>query len=232
LLSEVIQVKIGLEVHVQLKTSSKLFCGCSANFTTKPNTNICPVCLGYPGTLPVLNEKAVEYGIRLAIALHSDINPYSVFSRKNYFYPDLPKGYQITQYEKPLCENGYVKIRLNDFSEKNIVIQRIHIEEDAAKSIHSDESGKTMLDFNRSGIPLLEIVTKPEIDSPEEAFLFLKKLHRILRYLNISSGNMEEGAMRCDANISLVCDGIQGNRTELKNLNSFKFVYDGLESEI
>lgn len=232
MLSEIIQVKIGLEVHVQLKTSSKLFCGCSANFTTEPNSNICPVCLGHPGVLPVLNEKAVEYAIRLAIALHSEINTISVFSRKNYFYPDLPKGYQITQYEKPLCENGYVKIRHKDFSEKNIGLQRIHIEEDAAKSIHSDERGETMLDFNRSGIPLLEIVTKPELDSPEEAFLFLKKLHKILRYLNISTGNMEEGAMRCDANISLVCDVNQGNRTEIKNLNSFKFVYDGLESEI
>ncbi len=223
---------IGLEVHVQLNTESKLFCGCANKFTDIPNTNVCPYCLGHPGVLPVLNEKAVEYAVKMALAVKSEINTKSVFSRKNYFYPDLPKGYQITQYDMPLCSGGYINIRKKDNTQKQISIKRVHIEEDAAKSIHINNSNETLLDFNRSGVPLLEIVTEPVISSAEEAFIFLKKIHQLLRYLDISTGNMEEGAMRYDANISLEVNGETGAHTEIKNLNSFKSVYDALESEI
>jgi aspartyl-tRNA(Asn)/glutamyl-tRNA(Gln) amidotransferase subunit B len=223
---------IGLEVHVQLNTESKLFCGCANKFTDIPNTNVCPYCLGHPGVLPVLNEKAVEYAVKMALAVNSEINTNSVFSRKNYFYPDLPKGYQITQYDMPFCSGGYINIRKKDNTQKQISIKRIHIEEDAAKSIHINNTNETLLDFNRSGVPLLEIVTEPVISSAEEAFIFLKKIHQLLRYLDISTGNMEEGAMRCDANISLEVNGKPGAHTEIKNLNSFKSVYDALESEI
>ncbi|MGB9710277.1 MAG: Asp-tRNA(Asn)/Glu-tRNA(Gln) amidotransferase subunit GatB [Thermodesulfovibrio sp.] len=223
---------IGLEVHAQLLTESKIFCGCSTKFGAEPNTQVCPVCLGMPGVLPVLNKKAVEYTIKTGLAMNCRIASYSRFARKNYFYPDLPKGYQISQYELPLCEDGYLEI-IVDGEKRKIRIKRIHLEEDAGKNIH-DPSGYSFVDFNRTGVPLMEIVSEPDIRSPKEAALYMKKLRAILRYLGVCDGNLEQGSLRCDANVSVRPSGSSefGVKTEIKNINSFKFVEKALEYEI
>jgi aspartyl-tRNA(Asn)/glutamyl-tRNA(Gln) amidotransferase subunit B len=224
---------IGLEVHAQLKTKSKIFCGCSTAFGAPPNTNTCPVCLGMPGVLPVLNKKVVEYTIKMALATHCTITSPNRFARKNYFYPDLPKGYQISQFELPIAEHGWLDIE--DRGRKNrIGITRIHMEEDAGKLVHDGRKPMSYIDLNRTGVPLMEIVSEPDIRSPEAATAYLKKLHAILRYLDICDGNMEEGSFRCDANISLRPVGREefGTRTELKNMNSFRNVQRALEFEI
>ena len=227
------EVVIGLEVHAQLKTASKIFCGCSTTYGAEPNTHTCPICLGLPGILPVLNKKALEYALMMALASHCQIAPESRFARKNYFYPDLPKGYQISQYEFPLAEHGQIEIETNH-GIKKIGLTRIHLEEDAGKSIHNDAEGLSYIDFNRCGVPLIEIVSEPDISSTEEAVTYLKRLRSILSYLGISSGNMEEGSFRCDANLSLRRKGMKGfgTRTELKNMNSFRHVQKALEYEI
>ncbi len=227
------EVVIGLEVHAQLLTQSKIFCGCPTRFGAPPNTQVCPVCLGMPGVLPVLNQKVVEYGIKLALATHCQIAPYSRFARKNYFYPDLPKGYQISQYELPLAEHGYVDIEV-DGAQKRIGLTRIHMEEDAGKLIHDEQLPVSYVDLNRTGVPLLEIVSEPDLRTPEEAAAYLKVLRNILLYLEICDGNMEEGSLRCDANISLrpVGSTTLGVKTELKNMNSFRNVQRALEYEI
>jgi len=224
---------IGLEVHAQLLTKTKLFCSCSTKFGNNPNSNVCPVCLGHPGVLPVVNKTAVKFAIMMGIATNCKINRHSIFARKNYFYPDLPKGYQISQYEEPLCENGIIKISKKDGGEKYIRIKRIHLEEDAGKSVH-DKSDSTLIDVNRCGVPLIEIVTEPDISSPEEANLFLMKIKQLVQYLEICDGNMEEGSLRCDANISvrLKGDNKLGVKTEIKNMNSFRNVERALEYEI
>jgi aspartyl-tRNA(Asn)/glutamyl-tRNA(Gln) amidotransferase subunit B len=224
---------IGLEVHAQLKTKTKIFCSCSTAFGAPPNTHTCPVCLGMPGVLPVLNKQVVEYTLRMAFATHCTINRESRFARKNYFYPDLPKGYQISQYELPLARNGFVDIGLNG-GKKRIGITRIHMEEDAGKLTHDPERPLSMVDFNRTGVPLMEIVSEPDIRSPEEAGSYLRLLRAIVRYLDISDGNMEEGSFRCDANVSIRPKGSEafGTRTELKNLNSFKHVEKAIAFEI
>ena len=216
---------IGLEVHAQLKTRTKIFCNCSTAFGAPPNTHTCPVCLGMPGVLPVLNKKVVEYAIRMAIATNCTIARESRFARKNYFYPDLPKGYQISQYELPIAEFGYIDIEQNG-NKKRIGITRIHIEEDAGKLTHDPNRPVSMVDFNRTGVPLIEIVSEPDIRSPEEAGAYLRHLHSVVRYLDICDGNMEEGSFRCDANVSVMLKGSEtfGTRAELKNLNSFKHV--------
>jgi len=225
---------IGLEIHAQLLTKSKLFCSCERKFKAPPNSLTCPVCLGLPGALPVLNQKAVEMGIKFALAVKSCIQKRSVFERKNYFYPDLPKGYQITQNRWPLAKGGFLKIKQKN-QDKKISIEQIHLEEDSGKSIHAPGSEeKTYLDFNRCGIPLLEIVTKPEMSCPEEAVHFLKKVIITLQYLDIGSGNMERGSLRCDANVSVQKKGSQkkGIRAEIKNLNSFSFLHKALRYEL
>ena len=224
---------IGLEVHAQLKTKSKIFCGCSTAFGSPPNTNTCQVCLGMPGVLPVLNRKVVEYTIRMALATHCTITSPNRFARKNYFYPDLPKGYQISQFELPIAEHGWLEIE-GDGAQKRIGITRIHMEEDAGKLVHDEREPRSYVDLNRTGVPLMEIVSEPDIRSPEEATAYLKKLHAILRYLDICDGNMQEGSFRCDANISLRPVGREefGTRTELKNMNSFRNVQRALEYEI
>ncbi len=223
---------IGLEVHAQLKTNSKIFCGCSTAFGAPPNTHTCPVCLGMPGSLPVLNRKVVDAAIKLALATEADINRENRFARKNYFYPDLPKGYQISQFELPIAEHGRLDIELEG-TEKAIGITRIHMEEDAGKLVHDEHEAVSYVDLNRAGTPLLEIVSEPDLRSPEEAVAYLKKLHAIVRYLDICDGNMQEGSFRCDANISLRPRGQQafGTRTELKNMNSFRNVQLALEFE-
>ncbi len=226
---------IGLEIHVQLSTRTKLFCSCSADvFESEPNTHICPVCTGQPGALPVTNEEAVEYAVKAAYALNFEVHEYSRFDRKNYFYPDLPKGYQITQYFHPIATKGYLEIDV-DGKKKKIRLRRLHIEEDAGKMIHEGDSmnAKSFVDFNRAGVPLVEIVTEPDIESPKEARLFLEKLRSIVRYIGVSSGDMEKGALRCDANISVIDEktGRSSNRVEVKNMNSFKFVERALEYE-
>jgi aspartyl-tRNA(Asn)/glutamyl-tRNA(Gln) amidotransferase subunit B len=226
---------IGLEIHVQLSTRTKLFCSCSADvFDAGPNTHICPVCTGQPGALPVTNKEAIEYAVKAAYALNFDVHEYSRFDRKNYFYPDLPKGYQITQYFYPLATNGYVDLDI-DGKKKKVRLRRLHVEEDAGKMIHEGDSmsAKSFVDYNRSGVPLIEIVTEPDIESPREARLFLEKLRSIVRYIGVSSGDMEKGALRCDANISVVDEetGRSSNRVEVKNMNSFKFVEKALEYE-
>jgi aspartyl-tRNA(Asn)/glutamyl-tRNA(Gln) amidotransferase subunit B len=223
---------IGLEIHAQLKTESKIFCGCSTAFGAPPNTNTCPVCLGLPGVLPVLNKKVVEYAIRLGLATHSVINRFSQFARKNYFYPDLPKGYQTSQFDLPIIGKGQIAIEV-DGKSKTIGITRIHMEEDAGKLIHDELEPVSHVDLNRTGTPLLEIVSEPDLRSPAEASAYLKKLHAILRYLDICDGNMQEGSFRCDANISLRPYGREefGTRTELKNMNSFRHVQSALEYE-
>jgi len=224
---------IGLEIHAQLKTTSKIFCGCSTSFGASPNTHTCPVCLGMPGVLPVLNRGVVEYTIRMALATHCTIAPLAQFARKNYFYPDLPKGYQISQYELPLARNGWVEIE-NSHGSKRVRINRIHMEEDAGKLVHDEHLPLSYVDFNRTGVPLIEIVSEPDISTPEEAAAYLRTLREILRYLEICDGNMEEGSMRCDANISLrpAGTGALGTKIELKNMNSFKNVQKALEFEI
>ena len=224
---------IGLEVHAQLKTKTKIFCGCSTAFGAPPNTHTCPVCLGMPGVLPVLNKKVVEYSLRMALATNCEINNKSRFARKNYFYPDLPKGYQISQYELPIAEHGFLKIETNRI-ERKIGITRIHMEEDAGKLTHDPARPYSMVDFNRTGVPLIEIVSEPDIRSPLEAGAYLRQLRSIVRYLDICDGNMEEGSFRCDANISIMPVGSDtlGTRAELKNLNSFKHVEKALQYEI
>lgn len=224
---------IGLEIHAQLLTASKIFCGCSTRFGAEPNTHTCPVCLGLPGSLPVLNRKVVEYAMRMALATHCTIAPYSLLARKNYFYPDLPKGYQISQYEFPLAEKGWIDIEA-DGQAKRVGITRIHIEEDAGKLIHDDMRPVSYVDFNRTGVPLIEIVGEPDLRTPGEAGDYLRRLREILRYLEICDGNMEEGSFRCDANISLRPLGTAGfgTKAELKNMNSFKHVENALEFEI
>ena len=227
------EVVIGLEVHAQLLTESKIFCGCSTKFGAAPNTHTCPVCLGMPGVLPVLNRKVVEFTLRLALATNCKIASTSRFARKNYFYPDLPKGYQISQYELPVAQQGWIDIEVNGAS-KRIGITRIHLEEDAGKLIHDETQPLSYVDFNRTGVPLVEIVSEPDLRTPEEASTFLKKLRDIVRYLDICDGNMEEGSLRCDANISLRPAGSEGFgvKTEVKNMNSFRFVQRALEYEI
>jgi aspartyl-tRNA(Asn)/glutamyl-tRNA(Gln) amidotransferase subunit B len=227
---------IGLEVHIQLLTASKIFCSCSTRFGDPPNSNVCPVCLGLPGALPVLNRRAVEFAVLAAMALNCRINETSVFARKNYFYPDLPKGYQISQYDKPLAEFGYIEIK-TAAGMKKINITRLHLEEDAGKSLHegfpqSDE--KTAIDLNRSGVPLIEIVTEPDISSPDEAYEYLTRLREIILYTGVSDCNMEEGSLRCDANVSVRLRGQRelGTKTEVKNVNSFRFIREALEYEI
>ena len=224
---------IGLEVHAQLLTNSKIFCGCSAEFGAAPNSHTCPVCLGMPGVLPVLNKTVVEFAMKMALATHCRINFMSNFARKNYFYPDLPKGYQISQYALPLAEHGYVDIE-TEAGKKRIGLTRIHMEEDAGKLIHDEHLPSSYVDLNRTGVPLIEIVGEPDIRSAEEAAAYLRRLHETLVYLEICDGNMEEGSFRCDANVSLRPVGQEtfGTRTELKNMNSFRNVQRALEYEI
>ena len=224
---------IGLEVHAQMLTNTKIFCNCSTKFGGAPNSHTCPVCLGMPGVLPVLNKKVVEYAMMMALATNCTINPSNSFARKNYFYPDLPKGYQISQYAYPLAEHGYVWVETNG-KQKKIGITRIHMEEDAGKLIHDENNPSSYVDLNRTGVPLIEIVGEPDIRSPEEAAEYLKRLHEILVYLEICDGNMEEGSFRCDANVSIRPVGQKefGTRTELKNMNSFRNVQRALEYEI
>jgi aspartyl-tRNA(Asn)/glutamyl-tRNA(Gln) amidotransferase subunit B len=228
---------IGLEVHVQLLTATKAFCGCQNHFGSAPNTNVCPVCLGLPGALPVLNAKAVEFATLASLAINCQVRERSIFARKNYFYPDLPKGYQISQYDKPLAENGWIDVPTADGETKRIGITRLHMEEDAGKSIHdgfSDSATRTYLDLNRCGTPLAEIVSEPDISTPEEAFEYLTRLKEILLYCGVSDCNMEEGSLRCDANVSVRLRGEKklGTKAEVKNVNSFRFVRAALEYEI
>ncbi len=224
---------IGLEIHAQLKTRTKIFCGCSTEFGAPPNTHTCPVCLGMPGVLPVLNKKVVDFTLRMALAVDCDIKRYSRFARKNYFYPDLPKGYQISQYELPVAVNGHIIIEVNQ-KKMRIGITRIHMEEDAGKLTHDPARPVSMVDFNRTGVPLIEIVSEPDLRSPAEAGVYLRHLRSIVRCLEICDGNMEQGSFRCDANISLRPEGTEnfGTRAELKNLNSFKHVEKALRYEI
>jgi len=242
---------IGLEVHVHLLTVSKIFCSCSTRFGAPPNTNVCPVCLGLPGALPVLNKKVVEFATLAAMALNCRINETSIFARKNYFYPDLPKGYQISQYDKPLAEFGYIEVPLSkagdgikelgtenrELRTKKIGITRVHLEEDAGKSLHEgfpDSAEKTAIDLNRTGVPLIEIVSEPDISTPDEAYEYLTRLKEIILYTGVSDCNMEEGSLRADANVSVRPRGQKefGTKTEIKNVNSFRFIREALEYEI
>jgi aspartyl-tRNA(Asn)/glutamyl-tRNA(Gln) amidotransferase subunit B len=234
---------IGLEVHVHLLTATKIFCSCSTRFGAPPNSNVCPVCLGMPGALPVLNRKAVEFAALAAMALNCRINETSIFARKNYFYPDLPKGYQISQYDKPLAEHGFIEVKtLNtddagDHRVKKIGITRVHLEEDAGKSLHEgfpDAAEKTAIDLNRAGVPLIEIVSEPDIATPDEAYEYLTRLKEIILYTGVSDCNMEEGSLRCDANVSVRPRGQKelGTKTEIKNVNSFRFIREALIYEI
>jgi len=242
---------IGLEVHVQLLTATKIFCSCSTRFGAPPNTQVCPVCLGMPGALPVLNQKAVEFATLAAMALQCRVNETSIFARKNYFYPDLPKGYQISQYDKPLAEHGFIEVpktgdgnqgprtenRELGTARKKIGITRVHLEEDAGKSLHegfSAASEKTAIDLNRTGVPLIEIVSEPDIATPDEAYEYLTRLKEIILYTGVSDCNMEEGSLRCDANVSVRPHGQKelGTKTEIKNVNSFRFIREALEYEI
>ena len=243
---------IGLEVHVQLLTATKIFCSCSTRFGAPPNTNVCPVCLGMPGALPVLNKKVVEFATLAAMALNCRINQTSIFARKNYFYPDLPKGYQISQYDKPLAEFGFIEIPASKPAEesedlrtenrelrttKRVGITRVHLEEDAGKSLHEgfpDADEKTAIDLNRTGVPLIEIVSEPDIATPDEAYEYLTRLKEIILYTGVSDCNMEEGSLRCDANVSVRPRGQKefGTKTEIKNVNSFRFIREALEYEI
>jgi aspartyl-tRNA(Asn)/glutamyl-tRNA(Gln) amidotransferase subunit B len=230
---------IGLEVHVQLLTASKIFCSCFTRFGAPPNTNVCPVCLGMPGALPVLNRKAVEFAALAAMALNCRINEISIFARKNYFYPDLPKGYQISQYDKPLAEHGFIEVAAasKNSGKKRIGITRVHVEEDAGKSLHEgfpDASEKTAIDLNRTGVPLIEIVSEPDIATPDEAYEYLTRLREIILYTGVSDCNMEEGSLRCDANVSVRPSGRKelGTKTEIKNVNSFRFIREALVYEI
>lgn len=225
------EVVIGLEVHVQLKTQSKAFCGCSTEFGKEPNTQVCPVCLGFPGSLPVLNKTAFEYAIKVGLALNCNVQGFTKFDRKHYYYPDLPKNYQISQFDLPISKDGFLDVDL-DSSIRRIRIKRVHLEEDAGKLIHQQHA--SLLDFNRAGMPLLEIVSEPDIHSPEEAYQYLSDLKSIIEYLGVSDCDMEKGSLRCDANISIRPKGAQelGTKTELKNMNSFKGVKDALGFEI
>jgi aspartyl-tRNA(Asn)/glutamyl-tRNA(Gln) amidotransferase subunit B len=238
---------IGLEVHVQLLTASKIFCSCSTRFGDPPNTNVCPVCLGHPGALPVLNRKAVEFAVLAAMALNCEIRETSIFARKNYFYPDLPKGYQISQYDKPLAEHGYIEIETQGpstralpslgMTSKRVGITRVHLEEDAGKSLHDgfpSATTKTGIDLNRTGVPLIEIVSEPDMASADEAHEYLTRLKEIILYTGVSDCNMEEGSLRCDANVSVRPRGQKefGTKTEIKNVNSFRFIREALEYEI
>jgi aspartyl-tRNA(Asn)/glutamyl-tRNA(Gln) amidotransferase subunit B len=227
---------IGLEVHVQLLTRTKIFCGCSTRFGDPPNTNVCPVCLGLPGTLPVLNKRAVEMAMRAALALHCTVHEHSRFARKNYFYPDLPKGYQISQYELPLATGGWLEIEVGG-ARKRIGITRLHLEDDAAKNLHegfAQSDSKSYVDYNRGGTPLAEIVSEPDMRTPEEAYAYLTTLRQILLYTDVSDCNMEEGSLRCDANVSVRIRGAKefGTKVEVKNLNSFRFLQKALKYEI
>jgi aspartyl-tRNA(Asn)/glutamyl-tRNA(Gln) amidotransferase subunit B len=227
---------IGLEVHIQLRTATKIFCSCSTRFGAPPNTHVCPVCLGMPGALPVLNRRAVEFATRAAMALNGRINETSIFARKNYFYPDLPKGYQISQYDKPLAEHGFVEVPAAN-GKKKIGITRVHLEEDAGKSLHDgfpDADEKTAIDLNRTGVPLIEIVSEPDIATPDEAYEYLTRLKEIILYTGVSDCNMEEGSLRCDVNVSVRSRGQKelGTKTEIKNVNSFRFIRDALIYEI
>jgi aspartyl-tRNA(Asn)/glutamyl-tRNA(Gln) amidotransferase subunit B len=232
-LSETYEMIIGLEVHAQLLTRTKLFSTDSASFGTDPNTQISPVTLGYPGSLPVLNRKAVEYAIKMGIACHCEIERENYFARKNYFYPDLPKGYQISQHTTPVCRGGYVEIRTTN-GPKQVLLNRIHLEEDAGKSLHDIDPENTCIDYNRAGVPLIEIVTDPVISSSEEAYAYLTELRKMLRYLEICDGNMEEGSMRCDANVSIRRKGEKklGTKVEVKNLNSIRNVKRAIDYEV
>ena len=227
------EVVIGVEVHAQLRTKSKMVCGCSTAFGRSPNSQTCPVCLGLPGSLPVINKAAVEMAVRAGLALNCTIAPQNRFARKNYFYPDLPKGYQISQYEAPVCEHGWIEIAVGGTT-KRVRIRRAHLEEDAGKNLHGASSGRSLVDLNRAGTPLLEIVTEPDMRSADEAVAYLKNLRDILMYLEVCDGNMEEGSFRCEPNLSLRPAGQQelGVKVELKNINSFKFVKDAIEYEI
>ncbi len=224
---------IGLEVHAQMLTDTKIFCGCSTRFGREPNSQTCQICIGMPGVLPVLNRKALEFAVRTGLATHCTISPYSRFARKNYFYPDLPKGYQISQYELPICEHGHVDIMVEGES-KRIGITRIHMEEDAGKNIHEGAGAYSLVDLNRAGVPLMEIVSEPDIRSPQEAAEYMKRLRALLRYLGVCDGNMEQGSLRCDANVSVRPGGQKefGTRAEIKNINSFRFVEKAIEYEI
>ena len=226
------ELVIGLEVHAQLLTKSKLFCGDSAAFSTEPNIHVSPVTLAHPGTLPKMNSKAIEYAIKLGIALHCDIEQHNYFARKNYFYPDLPKGYQVSQHTTPICKNGFVKI-ITAGAERKILLNRIHIEEDAGKSLHDVDEQYTSIDLNRAGVPLLEIVSEPDLHSSDEAFEYITALRKLVRWLGICDGNMEEGSMRCDANISIRIKGETklGTRVEVKNLNSIRNVKRAIDFE-
>ncbi|MEW6378473.1 MAG: Asp-tRNA(Asn)/Glu-tRNA(Gln) amidotransferase subunit GatB [bacterium] len=228
---------IGLEVHAQLLTRSKIFCTCSTSFGGLPNSQVCPVCLGYPGVLPVLNRRVVEYAVKAALALNCRINEWCRFDRKNYFYPDLPKAYQISQFAAPLAEHGFIEIIGEGDQVRKIGITRLHMEEDAGKLVHAEEyvsTNKSYVDFNRTGVPLIEIVSEPDLRSPKEAREYLQKLRNILQYLGVCDGNMEEGSLRCDANVSIRPQGSEklGTKAEIKNLNSFRFLHKALEYEI
>ena len=227
------KMDIGIEVHVQLRTKSKIFCSCSNELADQQNKNICAICTGYPGVLPVFNKQVAQFAVMAGLGTNCDIQQVSEFDRKHYFYPDLPKSYQITQNDNPICKSGYVMIRLEDGSEKKIRINRIHIEEDAGKNIHSDLTGESYVDLNRTGTPLLEVVTEPDINSAAEAKAYLKSLRLIMQYLGVSTCNMEEGSFRADTNISVrKQDATElGTRCELKNINSFKFISDAIDYE-
>ncbi len=224
---------IGLEIHAQMLTETKMFCGCPTRFGAGPNSQTCPVCIGMPGVLPVMNRMALEFAVRTGLATHCTISLYSRFARKNYFYPDLPKGYQISQYELPICEHGSVTVETEE-GERLIGLTRIHMEEDAGKNIHEGSREYSFVDLNRAGVPLMEIVTDPDLRSPHEASVFMRKLRSILRYLDVCDGNMEQGSLRCDANVSLRPKGSRelGVKAEIKNMNSFKFVEKAIEYEI
>jgi aspartyl-tRNA(Asn)/glutamyl-tRNA(Gln) amidotransferase subunit B len=225
---------IGLEVHLQFKTKTKIFCGCANEFGNKPNTQTCPICLGLPGTLPVLNKTALDYAIKVALALNAKVSPYIKFDRKNYYYPDLPKGYQISQFDKPIARDGFIMIPMGQGKpEKRIGIHRAHLEEDAGKIIHDSDIRASLVDYNRTGTPLMEIVTEPDLRSPQEAYDYLTTLKRLLKYLDVSDCDMEKGSLRCDANVSvrLVGETKLRTKTELKNMNSFKAVKTALEYE-